>query len=617
MVETPLLTVEDVMADPQIRRRAHLATIERCWADPTEKAGYDADETTGFRYFACDIMRFDGTRGLSRKQIAGRLLWESKNPGLRSMVRSPEPDYTHAAYDEMFFELDLALAALDRAIQSNSESEALFHDLLLLACRYSGKSTAIGLLVLYMGLRWKNIAILLLAETETIGIDFVTKWVRPWMCGQSGAYLEEVFGPEGYLVPEKEWGRWGKGTELNFPRRVEGSRRDPTILIRGANQDFTGKHPDVVIGEDLVNLATTETMGSIQTVKKTWNATSYLWPKLRIDVGTIWVETDLHNERLKEARKKAAEGSGTVRFLHLPARVARKTVVVKGGVETVVEEYDDTCPPRFPHLTDARLKALRASDDMGDALYPGQMDLNPLPAGYMLFTLEMFGGDRIWKAEDVFRTTVEDGSTRKVVRPDLTMYGYVDLAGSTGASKDQSALLVVGIDPRGHVYVIEAVTGRFMPEENLSKMATWQKQYHLLHWGVEGGVLRTVYEPLARDWNRKRPTEPIYLRKVESGGARGGTNDRALRIRPPAMRGEIHLGREQTWLLEQLLRYSAKDNTVDDGVAALSLVCINKHSWGRAESPPPKPEPGVNSCARVMAHYRKRRSVLAGVGDGL
>lgn len=611
MVEAP--TLDEVMADPQVRRRAHLATIERCWVDPTERAPYSSETTTGFRYLVCDIMRFDGTRGLTRKQIAANIIWENENPGRRSKIRSSDPDYTHAAYDEMFFELDLALAALARAIESNSESEARFHDLLLLACRYSGKSTVIGLLILYMGLRWKNIAILLLAETETIGIDFITKWVRPWMCGQSGAYLEEVFGPEGYLVPEKDWGRWGKGTELNFPKRVEGSRRDPTILIRGANQDFTGKHPDVVIGEDLVNLATTETLGAIQTVKKTWNATSYLWPKLRIDVGTIWVETDLHNERLKAARKDRAAGKDTCRVLHLPARVARRITLVKDGVETVVEEYDDNCPPRFPHLTHERLLALRASDDMGDALYPGQMDLNPLPAGYMLFTPEMFAGDRMWKPEDVFRTVGD----KKVVRPDLTMYGYADLAGSTGASKDQSALLVVGIDPRGHVYVIEAVTGRFMPEENLSKMATWQKQYHLLHWGVEGGVLRTVYEALARDWNRKRPTEPIYMHKVESGGARGGTNDRALRIRPPAMRGEIHLGREQSWLLEQLLRYSAKDNTVDDGVATLALVCINKHAWGRPEKPEPKPEPGRNSVERVMKHYQGRRRAMASVGDGL
>lgn len=600
MAVATLPTLEEIRAIPEIRMAAHKAVIERCFTDPEPGVHpWDAARTVGFRYHVCRVMKYDGTRGLTLEEWELAKKWKAEHGKIPKKYRK-HPDFTHRAYDEMFADFDEAIRALE---------ERRTFDFMLLASRFSGKSTVVALFIHYIGLRFPDIAMLLLADTETVGTSFIDKMVRPWMCGNSEGYLEEVFGPEGYLVPEDQWGKWGKTTELNFPKRKT-TRRDPTIRICGLNQDFTGKHPDLVIGEDLVNLRTTKTQAAKLDVKNTWHATKYLFPPVRIDVGTIWTDDDLHNERVKDEKERAKRGlPPDVRIRMMPARQYREVWVThEDGTRERVEEYDENCPPRFDHLDDEELKRLKSSDEMGTNLYPGQMDLNPLPLGHMMFNAEMFK-PHFWLPEEVFDipTSLAKARFDRVkaeckVKIHFTVAVFSDLAGSTDDGIDRSAHLVVAVDPRRHTYVLDGCTGRFMPEENLRIMSEYQHRYNAIFVGCEGGVLRTVYGPSAKVWNTQHPDRPIHFRKVESGGRRGGSNDRALRLQPPAKRGEIHLHREQTELLEQLCRYSGIDNSIDDYVAALALAYWNPI----AGSSPPEDEKPKDYEEELLDEMEKR-----------
>lgn len=568
-VEAPTVTIEDVRDDPDVRLAALRRTRDRALADGGG-GPWDPKTTRGFRFFVCRIMRFDGTRGLTAAQVTAMREYEAKHGFGSSKIRSKDPDFTDPAYDDVFGWFE--------AMREGGDG-------LFLMSRWTGKSTLISLWILWMVLRDPNVAFLLVAYTETVGTGFIEKMIRPWMTGRDGGYLQEVFGcaPEGESVadlpPESVWGKWGRSTEIMAPRRTT-TRRDPTIRIRGHDQDFTGFHPDWVIYEDIENLVTTSTKGAKSALKTSWRASEFLMPRGRIGSGTTWADDGVWMDIIRKEERRLKNGRPSeCRILRLPCRVARKvTVRDEGGAELVRDEYDDSCAPRFRHLTDAKLRRLKSGEDLmgeddapsGTKMFAAQMDLNPMPSDAMLFTEAMFR-PYVWKPEDVF----VEGDKANGLKPHFTVCYFADLAGSSGESKDRSAHLVVAVDPRRHFYIIEACAGRFMPDANLRLMADWYHRYHALYVGIEGGVLRTIYEPLARDWNQRFPSRSFALRKVENGGSRGSSNDRALRIRNYAERGEIHLGPGMTELLEELLRYSGVDNTRDDYVAALAIAVRN------------------------------------------
>lgn len=555
-------TVTTFVEDPENQIAAFHATYTRALRD--------------FRYFCVEVMGFNGSRGLTAEQIAA---------GERPATGN-DHDFRDPAYDPVFEKL---------------QGDWMVMDGLLMLPRGTGKTTLVALWCLWRALKDPNISIMIDTHKESVGVTILDNMIRQWMLGKGGGWLAEVFGPQGCLPdPTKDW---GTKTALMFPRRTT-TRRDPTIFVQGADQGGTGFHPDVCVGEDLVNEMTVSS-GELERIKKHWHAMAYQAlsgkdaRRTRLLVGTAWSVDDLYMDKVRDeaARAKAGEKPACV-ILRLPCRVAREDGT-----------YDDDCVPRFRHLTDEALRDIKNDDNKGINLYAGQMDLDPIdPANKMFKERDLRRAFYIRKQDRnlIFVPGETEGSGRTVRVDSLYTVLFSDLAGSSGESKDRTAHVVLGVDHLRHVFVLAVEAGRFMPDENLDRMWRLYSDFRCAYIGAEGGVLRTVYEPLIKNWNAKNQDRRMAFRVVESGGARGNAGrDRALRIQPLVAKGEFHLHADFQEALEEFCKYSGVDNSRDDIVAA-TAIGVRRLRAGDAPAEAPKAETRQEKIRRQWAELHKR-----------
>lgn len=596
--EEPVLLVEALESPVERRARFKQDPRNRLEAIRIEMAAAMAS----FRYFVTVTMGYDGTRGLSPYQ---------REAGMRASG-ADGTDFTDPAYDPVW-------PWFEKARTKSS---------LLMLPRFTGKTTLIALWCLWLGLKNPDIRIGIVGYKFELASEILTM-VRRWMVSDTKGDLRKVFGTFGKLPPLGS--KWGRDDFLDFPGRTA-VHRDHTISAIGMSEATEGGHFEIIILEDLVNKVSSQTRAGVDEVKKFVRQSSGLGMTIaddygniigrapKIMVGTPWDGEDAYMDAIAGVKQELAEGKeATWNILRLQARIPRQVAVpveMPGGSFTTAlkEEYDQDCTARFRHLPDRVLKEYRyAKDGFGAVDYAAQMDLDPIPLENRMLKREWFE-NHFYEDDEVY--DVGTDGTRKF-KPTFVTAGFADLAGSSGESRDRTAHGAFANDPRGHLYLLDECAGRFAVQEegrsftptgNLNIMAEWTLKYGLWFTGVEGGVLRTVYDAEVKRWNRTHPDRPIRLKKVASGGARGNlTNDRALAIAAMAERGEIHLKRSQADFLEELLRYTpSKDNTRDDRVAMLALACLNKLGWGRAPEPEPEPKKTMlqEMDERCMAEIR-------------
>ena len=157
-------------------------------------------------------------------------------------------------------------------------------------------------------------------------------------------------------------------------------------------------------------------------------------------------------------------------------------------------------------------------------------------------------------------------SSKDIEGVPLDIYSGVDPALSQKETADYSAIVTIGIDPNGMIYVLDADICRLTPKELISRIFRKFLTYKHLLIGVETvafqEVLKEWLDELSREKGVYLPTREI---KHRSDKVR-----RLTRLSPLFEKGFIHLRRDQELLMEQLEHFPLADH--DDGPDALEMA---------------------------------------------
>lgn len=468
-------------------------------ADPNEQTEAvreaAAEGLADFRVFVTQIMNFNGSI-----------------PGM--------PDYTDPGYDPLF-----------DAIPSIEEKDALIE-----LPRGTGKTTLMSQLYpLWLGLRDPNETILLVHAKHAVACRWIST-IKAWMLGgyrepdQPGSDLRAVYGPLGMLPPLGAK-QWGKVEALDFPGRTV-KFDETTIMASGMDNIVTGGHWGRIVSDDLINRENFRSPELLRQAHEWWQLTRGLGrgKKRRVVIGTRWNSQDLLGIIEDEQKALVAKGEAPTKTICiLPAR-----------------KEDGT--PRFKHKGEAELQA--DFIEMGPSIYAGQMDLRPVADGLQPLKEEYF--KPYYNLADIGH---KGAGGRFIVNEEYHVAIFVDLAASLKEGRDRTAIIVRASDPRGHIYVLEAMAGQWLPAEAFARIVGLQKKYRAQYVGCEKGPLRAAYEGFLREWNGDHRSAMLHFADIEIGGGKGGNNDRILALEPFAVQRMIHLLPDQTELLYELCLY--------------------------------------------------------------
>jgi len=148
----------------------------------------------------------------------------------------------------------------------------------------------------------------------------------------------------------------------------------------------------------------------------------------------------------------------------------------------------------------------------------------------------------------------------------LDIYSGVDPALSLKERADYSAIVTIGIEQGGRIYVLDADMGRWTPQQLINRIFQKFLIYKHLLIGVEVAafqqVLKEWLDELSREKGVYLPTREI---KHSSDKVR-----RITRLSPLFEKGLIYLRRDQKLLVEQLEHFPKADH--DDGPDALEMA---------------------------------------------
>jgi len=150
---------------------------------------------------------------------------------------------------------------------------------------------------------------------------------------------------------------------------------------------------------------------------------------------------------------------------------------------------------------------------------------------------------------------------------DLQFYGAIDPSmGGRNRGSDPTAILILGRNEAGILYVAEAIIQRMTPDQSIQRLLELQEQYRCRKWAVETIQFQEFFK-----------TE--LLKRAAAAGvpfpAEGikPSQDKKLRIesiQPAVKNGLIRFARDQTQLLDQLRYFPKADH--DDGPDALHMA---------------------------------------------
>lgn len=208
----------------------------------------------------------------------------------------------------------------------------------------------------------------------------------------------------------------------------------------------------------------------------------------------------------------------------------------------------------------------------GKPLWPNKFSLKTLEAikrkiGSVAFNKEYMGNPK--DEEGLFREEwiryYEEVDTRR-----LRVYMALDPSVGSGESNDYKAIVIIGVDSDGIIYVLDAWIRKASIEEMIRKLYMKWEEYHALVIGIETNVFQKVLLTLL---DREARERGLYLpiRGIEQRVAKEA---RIARLSPLVERGIIRFRKgqgDQDLLIEQLL-YFPNSSVNDDGPDALEMA---------------------------------------------
>ena len=245
------------------------------------------------------------------------------------------------------------------------------------------------------------------------------------------------------------------------------------------------------------------------------------------------------------------------------------------------------------------LPALAEDDDPlgrapGEALWPDGPDRFDEAFLLQQRRLDPIGFSALYQQ----RPTVEDGELfrREHVRyyrdlpENLRFYAASDHAVATGQRSDRTALLKVGVDQNGHIYLVDlfwekAKTDRVV--ETMLAMGTQKGREPLIWWAEKGHISKSI-GPFLR--TRMLETQRFFNLVEVTPIADKQTRAQAISARMAL--GLVHFPQDAWWTqkaIDELLGFP--NGLHDDFVDAMSLIGLGLRVQVPADAPKPKEQP--------------------------
>lgn len=154
-----------------------------------------------------------------------------------------------------------------------------------------------------------------------------------------------------------------------------------------------------------------------------------------------------------------------------------------------------------------------------DFLYFTQIECKPINPEGLRFPEE----------ENVYWYPVAEHNNLPENYHDMKIFGLMDLADKQKAANCNTAIVVVGVDSKGHVWSLEALRRKSSPSETMNNMFKFADKYNLPGFHVEEMVLDSWFKRALKEQCQNSPDEPQNLSPETQEPGQGLSHSR-----PPA-----------------------------------------------------------------------------------
>ena len=280
-------------------------------------------------------------------------------------------------------------------------------------------------------------------------------------------------------------------------RLPNSERGEPSISALGVLGKVTGRHFEGIIEDDLIDETVAE---SEPEIKKRVDWHQYAFPLLEhpekdwMDtVGNRWGKRDIN---------------GWIRENELGVAIMSDKAIMRNG--------QPLWPERFSLDELSKIRARLGPYKFGCQYMndPRDPEAAAFKGGWLRFY--QFGKDA--RGDDIL--ILDDGETVRL--DELWKYMMVDPAQTPGNRSDRTAIVVTGIDPKGRIFVLDAIGVRKDPYEALKDVyAAWEK-WRPPQVGIEAvAFARLLIHPLDRMAREKGQWMPIVpIKGAQTAGAK-------------------------------------------------------------------------------------------------
>jgi predicted phage terminase large subunit-like protein len=337
----------------------------------------------------------------------------------------------------------------------------------------------------------------------------------------------------------------------------------------GAGVGISGFRADLGLGDDFFGSREDAYSETVREKRWDWYINDFsarLKPGAkRILMNTRWHEEDVAGRVLEQIEKGIVLG----RVISLPAIAEQNDVLGRKPGEYL---WDD--PADYNYGAFLRQRQKETSPMMWAALYQQR----PAP-----------------EEGDYFKAAWLRPYTTAPANDTLAIYGASDYA-VTADGGDYTVHIVVGIDPEGHMYLLDLWRKQASSDEWVEAFCSLVKQWKPREWAEEQGQIKAGVGPFLERMQRERNA---YVYRSEFP-TRGDKAIRAQSIRGRMALDGLYVPQSAAWLSDlrhELLSFPAGKH--DDIVDALGLVgqLLDRVSVGSKPKPPEKAK--LESCYRV------------------
>ena len=394
---------------------------------------------------------------------------------------------------------------------------------------------------------------------------------------ESNAVILELFGDLSLLG--KEYGIWAAG-KINI-----GRTRDPTISALGLDRGTAGKHPDIVIMDDLVNEQNYDSpkqKRSARTKVATYAPVLRPWGSMLVS-GTRFAFNDVYGWIIETTEKAKREVAKLQFYLDNKSEAVTQRDVDRAGAQWelyVRSAIDEKGRLFFPGLIDHAYLAEQKKALEETTFYEAFFFNNPIQEGMNRFKLEYLNYFSAhcsrWPIPSLEITVDHEGRAITTAEFPVRVTMTIDPTLTASGTSDWTGITVVATDGNGEWWILCALRYREVPSVIGERASELIRKYVPSICRIESAMadVEMVARIQKTIQDERLPTtiqsyNPMLADEVRRSGRRKKTA-RIEALQPRFAAGKIHLHRDLTSALYDQYRHWP-DVDHDDVFDALAM----------------------------------------------